>query len=129
MKLIDLSYLGRFIKRKKNWGSPKGVRISLGFKKAGSGNDAQPIYFSDRSVPPAEAVITQVNGNLVDFWLGGVSPQALAAFNRDAIFQLVDNDGVEQGKIQLKSRNALSCQGQVLEIARPELLKPPVKPG
>ena len=32
--------------------------------------------------------------------------------------------GVEQGKIQLQSRNALSCQGQVLEIARPELLKP-----
>ncbi|NJL50996.1 MAG: caspase family protein [Hydrococcus sp. SU_1_0] len=27
---------------------------------AGSDNDAQPIYFSDRSVPPAEAVITQV---------------------------------------------------------------------
>jgi hypothetical protein len=91
---------------------------------AGSGNDAQPIYFSDRSVPPAEAVITQVNGNSVDFWLGGVSPQALAAFNRDAVFQLVDNKGVEQGKIQLQSRNALSCRGQVLEIARPELLKP-----
>ena len=91
---------------------------------AGSGNDTQPIYFSDRSVPPAEAVITQVNGNSVDFWLGGVSPQALAAFNRDAVFQLVDNDGVEQGKIRLQSRNALSCQGQVLEIAQPELLKP-----
>ena len=38
---------------------------------AGSGNDTQPIYFSDRSVPPAEAVITQVNGNLVDFWARG----------------------------------------------------------
>lgn len=91
---------------------------------ADSGNDTEPIYFSDRSVPPAEAVITQVNGNSVGFWLGGVSPQALAAFNRDAVFQLVDNDGVEQGKIQLQSRNALSCQGQVLEIARPELLEP-----
>jgi hypothetical protein len=92
--------------------------------KTNSNNQTKPLYFINQPIPPAEAVITKVEVNTVDFWLGGVSPQALAAFNRDATFQLIDNQGVEQGKIQLQSRNGLNCTGQVSELSQPKLLKP-----
>ncbi len=92
--------------------------------KNNSNNETKPIYFISQPVPTAEAVITQVRGNTVNLWLGGVAPQALAAFNQNSIFQLVDNKGVERGRIQLQSRNGLTGTGKILEQQKPELLKP-----
>ena len=57
-------------------------------------------------------------------WLGGVLPQALSAFNQNTILQLIDNQGKEQGKIQLESRNGLKGTGRILELKNSTLLKP-----
>ncbi|BAZ13412.1 peptidase C14 caspase catalytic subunit p20 [Calothrix sp. NIES-4071] len=91
--------------------------------KINSNNETKPIYFIPQQVPTAEAVITQVSGNNINFWLGGVSPQALAAFNQNAIFKIVDRQGAEQGKIELQSRNGLQGVGKLLEIKQPDLLQ------
>ncbi|NJM20838.1 MAG: DUF4384 domain-containing protein [Richelia sp. SM1_7_0] len=92
--------------------------------KTNTRNQTKPIYFISQATPPAEAVITEVNSNNVDLWLGGVSPQALSAFNQNTILQLIDNQGKEQGKIQLESRDGLKGTGRILELKNRKLLKP-----
>lgn len=92
--------------------------------KTNSRNQTKPIYFLSQPTPPAEAVITKVNGKNLDIWLGGVLPQALSAFNQNTILQLIDNQGKEQGKIQLESRNGLKGTGRILELKNRTLLKP-----
>lgn len=92
--------------------------------KNNSRNQTRPIYFLSQPTPAAEAVITKVNGKNVDVWLGGVSPQALFAFNKNTILQLIDNQEKEQGKIQLKSRDGLKGTGRILELKNRKLLKP-----
>ncbi|WP_414550762.1 caspase family protein [Anabaena sp. CCY 0017] len=92
--------------------------------KTNSNNARKPTYFLTQPVPTAEAVITQITGKNVNLWLGGIPPQALAAFKQNAIFQLIDNQGIERGKIQLESRNGLTGNGKILELQTPELLKP-----
>ena len=92
--------------------------------KTNTRNQTKPIYFISQSTPPAEAVITKVNGNNVDLWLGGVLPQALSAFNQNTTLQLVDNQGKEQGKIQLQSRDGLKGTGRILELKNRTFLKP-----
>lgn len=91
--------------------------------KVNSNNQTKPIYFISQPVPSAEAVITQINGDTVKFWLGGVSPQALAAFNQNTTFQLVDNQGTEQGEIKLQSRKGLEGVGKVSDIKQKKSLK------
>ncbi len=92
--------------------------------KINSNHQTKPIYFISQKIPAAEAVITEVNGDNIKFWLGGVSPKALSAFNQNTTLQLVDNNGKEQGKIKLQSRDGLKGTGKILELNQPTLLKP-----
>ncbi len=92
--------------------------------KINSNHQNKPIYFLSQKIPAAEAVITQVTGDNVKFWLGGVSPQALSAFNQNTTLQIVDNNGKEQGKIELQFRDGLKGTGKILELNQASLLKP-----
>jgi hypothetical protein len=83
--------------------------------KPNSGNELRPIYFFERQTPPAEAVITQVEGKTVQVWLGGIEPQSLLAFNQGAILTLVDTIGTKQGLVRLESRQGLVGVSKVLE--------------
>jgi len=85
--------------------------------KPNSGNEQRPIYFLERQTPPAEAVITQVEGETVKLWLGGIEPQSLLAFNRGAILTIVNNAGNEQGLVQLESRVGLVGVGKLLKAS------------
>jgi hypothetical protein len=93
--------------------------------KPGTKNDSQPLYFSQKARPSADAVIrTVTGGNQVEFWLGGISSLSLAAFNKDAaVFTMIDDQGREQGQIQLESRNGLAATGRVIKAAQPGLVK------
>lgn len=88
------------------------------------GNAQPPIYFINRQLPTAEAVVTQVKGKQVDFWLGGVDSQSLVAFEQDVIFTLVDAEGRERGLVQLDSRHGLIGHGKLLKAEFPEALRP-----
>lgn len=59
--------------------------------KPASGNEQKRFYFSDFTAPTAEAVITSVTGNQIEFWLGGVSSENLASAN--TVFTLLDQSG------------------------------------
>jgi hypothetical protein len=75
-----------------------------------------PIYFTSRQLPSAEAVVTQIQGNQVMLWLGGIESESLTAFEKDATFSLVDAAGRDQGLVQLEARNGLVGKGKLLQV-------------
>jgi Caspase domain/Domain of unknown function (DUF4384) len=85
----------------------------------GSNSDRQPLYFINQKTPPAEAVITQVQGNSAELWLGGLDPQSLAAFEGDAVLAVVDDRGNEGGLVRLESRQGLIGRGTLLQAVEP----------
>lgn len=95
--------------------------------KQGSNHDQKPAYFIPHQLPPAEAVITQVSGNSVELWLGGIDSQSFAAFNQDSLFSILNHQGQNLGIIQLNSRdpkNGLIAQGTILETTDKNAIKP-----
>lgn len=72
------------------------------------------MYFSDFSATSADAVITKVNGNDVELWLGGVDAKTLEAFQKDSIFTGVGTKGAEQVLVQLNSRDGLIGRGKLI---------------
>ncbi len=83
--------------------------------KPGSNYANSPVYFVKEQTPPAEAVITQVQGNTAQLWLGGLNPDSLAAFKAGAILSAVDDQGREKGRVQLESRNGLKGTAKLLD--------------
>ncbi len=84
--------------------------------KPNSGNESRPLYFLEQQTPPAEAVITQVEGEKVKLWLGGIEPKNLLAFTQGAMLTLVDNAGKEQGLVKLESCQGLVGVGKVIKV-------------
>ncbi|MEY3825241.1 MAG: hypothetical protein RLZZ148_53 [Cyanobacteriota bacterium] len=84
--------------------------------REGSNNSQQAVYFlkPDQKIP-AEAVVTQVQGNRVDLFLGGIDPRTLEAFGRGAILTLVDGEGKERGQVQIESRQELTAKGKLMQ--------------
>jgi hypothetical protein len=78
-----------------------------------------PIYFIPKAKPPAEAVITQSQGDTVDVWLGGVNPRSLEVFGQGAVLAGVDDNGRPQGLVQITERQGLVGRGRLLETALP----------
>ncbi|MGB7442157.1 MAG: caspase family protein [Coleofasciculaceae cyanobacterium] len=78
-----------------------------------------PVYFIEKQTPPAEAVITEVEGNQAQLWLGGLDPESLAAFNQGAILSVVDPQSREIGRVKLQSRRGLVARAVLLDSAQP----------
>lgn len=79
-------------------------------------NKQQPIYFvGDRSFRSAEAAITSMSGDQVQFWLGGVSSRSLSSGSTaGAIFTVLDAQGQPVGEIEQTSRTDLYGQGKLI---------------
>ncbi len=75
----------------------------------------QPVYFLNKQVPPAEAVVTEIQGNEVELWLGGIAPQSFAAFNQGARFALINKQGKVQGLVELTDRNGVKGRGKIVK--------------
>lgn len=85
--------------------------------KSGSGYENRPVYFSELKTPPAEAVITNVNGDQAELWLGGINSSSLAAFKAGAVLSVVDAQGRQKGRVRLESRNGLVGIAKLLDTA------------
>jgi hypothetical protein len=90
--------------------------------KPATGHDTKPLYFISEVTPPAEAVITKVQGNQAELWLGGIDPDNLAAFNTGALLSVVDAQGREKGRVQLEQRDGLVGKAKLLDTAQPGAL-------
>ncbi len=83
--------------------------------KAGSNNEQKPFYFVPNQKPPAEAVITRVEGSQAELWLGGLDPNSLEAFGESGVLSVVDAQGNEQGLVELQGREGLVGRGRLLQ--------------
>jgi Caspase domain/Domain of unknown function (DUF4384) len=95
--------------------------------KQDSNNDKKTAYFTKHQLPSAEAVITKLSGKSVELWLGGIESQSLPAFNKNALFSILDNQGKNVGTVRLESRNpqnGLIAQGTLAETSQPNAIKP-----
>ncbi len=90
--------------------------------KPGSNLEKQLIYFTPQQNTPAEAVITKVEGDRAELWLGGLDPQSLAAFGQNAVLTATDSKGDRQGQVKLESRSGLVGRGKLLNAAKPGAL-------
>jgi hypothetical protein len=90
--------------------------------KPSSQNDQRPFFFLQPGIPPADAIVTAVNGKQVTCWLGGVDPETLAAFGKDTLFTIIDRQGKEQGEVKLNTRSGLVVQGEISSWKNPLVL-------
>ncbi|BAZ02899.1 peptidase C14 caspase catalytic subunit p20 (plasmid) [Tolypothrix tenuis PCC 7101] len=81
-------------------------------------NSNSPLYFLPPTPIPAEAVVTGVNSNQVNLWLGGIESQSIEGFNKSAILTVVDEKGEPHGQVQIESRNGLFAKGKLLNTTR-----------
>ncbi len=72
-----------------------------------------PLYFTSFNTSYAEAVVTKIDGNQVELWLGGLDSQSLEAFDKDAIFTVADGKG--KGLVKLESRQGLVGKGRLIK--------------
>ena len=103
-------------------GNPQDPELEVNFSKE---NTNAPIYFTRSPAFSAEAVITQVTGNQVELWLGGLDSQSLEAFSQGAIFTVVDAKGGERGLVKLESRNGLIGKGTLVNTPTQRFLLQP----
>ncbi len=92
--------------------------------KPNSPNDKKPIYFVEKQVPPAEAVITQLNGNEATLWLGGIGRDSIDAFGQGATFVTLSGGGrgAATTEVEMKSRDGLFGKAIVKGSAQPGAL-------
>lgn len=74
------------------------------------------LFFTPFSKSYGEAVITKMNGNQVELWLGGVDYESLEAFEKDAIFTVADGEG--KGFVKLESRQGLVGKGRLIKAGQ-----------
>jgi hypothetical protein len=97
-------------------------QVPLMEAKPGSNYEQRPIYFINEVTPPAEAVITKVEGSQAELWLGGIHPESLAAFDAGAILSVVDAQGRQKGRVQLEQRKGLVGKAKLLDAVQPGAL-------
>ncbi|AFY31633.1 caspase family protein [Calothrix sp. PCC 7507] len=81
-------------------------------------NSNPVIYFTPFNTSYAEAVVTQVKGDKVELWLGGIDARSLEAFNQEAAFSTVNTSSQETGIVKLESRQGLIGKGKFIAGAR-----------
>ncbi|PZD72928.1 hypothetical protein C1752_02689 [Acaryochloris thomasi RCC1774] len=75
--------------------------------------DQRPFYFLNASTAPAEAVITDVSGNQMTCWLGGI--ETSNPLDKNTILAVVDDQSQELAKVKLESRTGLIGKGTLLQ--------------
>ncbi|NER53072.1 MAG: DUF4384 domain-containing protein, partial [Symploca sp. SIO1A3] len=65
------------------------------------------------------AVITKIEGNQAQLWLGGLNPESIAGFEPGSILSIVDPQSQEKGRVQLVSREGLVGKAKLLDRAQP----------
>jgi hypothetical protein len=71
--------------------------------------DQQPLFRSDTVQPAAEAVVRRkLQGQKVEFWLGGMSPELISTVG---VYELIDANGNVIGEVEQQSRAGLVGRG------------------
>lgn len=82
----------------------------------GTNFNQQPLFFSNLTTPSAEAVITKISGDQIQFWMGGVASQNLSV-SQGTVFSILDESGNIVGEIEQTSRVSGRLSGIGKQIA------------
>ena len=93
--------------------SQKSFHIQIPEVELNTKQSNPPLYFTPFKANYAEAVVTKINGNQVELWLGGVDSQSLEAFEKDAVFTVAEGGG--RGFVKLESRQGLVGKGTLIK--------------
>ena len=104
--LVDVS-------RSTNIYSQKSFHIQIPEVELNTKQPTPPLYFTPFKANYAEAVVTKINGNQVELWLGGVDSQSLEAYQKDAVFTVAEGSG--RGLVKLESRQGLVGKGTLIK--------------
>jgi len=76
--------------------------------------EQDPIYFiTTENTSPAEAVVTDVSGDRVTFWMGGIAPDKLNLHGPNSTFFLLTPEGEQVGQLKPTDREGLVGYGVV----------------
>lgn len=70
----------------------------------------KPLYFLETQTPAAEGVVRNIDGDLVEFWSGGISSANLESVG---IFEAIDESGATVGELEQLDRRGLIGYGKV----------------
>ncbi len=95
--LVDVS-------RSTNIYSQKSFHIQIPEVELNTKQSNPPLYFTPFKANYAEAVVTKINGNQVELWLGGVDSQSLEAFEKDVGNAFTRKNSGYSGKYSVEYR-------------------------
>lgn len=99
------------------------------FEYAPNSNNAQkPLYFIAARPIAADAVITKVDNEQIEFWLGGVATQSLESDGKGNRYTLLNAEGNAVGEIEQIDRRGLYGYGKLIsgeakEVTADQLLR------
>ena len=91
----------------------------------------ESVYFLNKQTPPAEAVITSINSDSVQLWLGGIDAQSVMAFNRGSTLSVIDPQENQLATVELDNRDGLIGYGKLVltekSLSRGSLLQEKIR--
>ncbi|NEN91467.1 MAG: caspase family protein [Okeania sp. SIO3H1] len=87
--------------------------------KTGTQLDSQAIYLTENSSPVANAVVTEIKGDLAQIWLGGLDVKKIAELTTGAVFNVVNSKEKSAAKLIFESRDGLLGTATVKGIVKP----------
>ena len=95
------------------------VQTPVFYSKPGSQLDRAPAYLTDSVSPGAEGVVKSIQGNRLQLWLGGIPAHSLNAFEKGAVFNVLNRDNQTIAQVRQTGRSGLMATGQLLESTDP----------
>ncbi|MDY7007818.1 MAG: caspase family protein [Cyanobacteriota bacterium] len=84
--------------------------------------DSQAIYLTENSAPVANAVVTEVEGDKAQIWLGGLDVKKISELTTGAVFNVVNSKEKSTGKLMFESRDGLMGIAKVKGNVKPGFL-------
>ena len=83
--------------------------------KPGSQLDRAPAYLTESVSTGAEGVVKSIQGNRLELWLGGIPAHSLDAFEKGAVFNILNLENQPIAQVKQTGRSGLTATGQVLQ--------------
>ncbi|BBD63356.1 peptidase C14 caspase catalytic subunit p20 (plasmid) [Nostoc sp. HK-01] len=89
------------------------------------GDENKPVYFINKKLFPADAVVIKTEGKKATLWLGGIDKESLEAFTPGATFTVINNQGQTSATVKLISpRRGLIAEAELVDNRGINSLRP-----
>ncbi len=93
--------------------------------------DRAPAYLTESVATGAEGVVKSVSGDRLELWLGGIPAHSLEAFEKGAVFNILNGENQPIAQVRQTGRSGLTATGQVIkgspQIATGQLIQEQIR--